>query len=520
MTKRAGIYVRTSSERQGEKVSPQAQEDDSRAYCESKGYLVVDVYKDIKRYRSGRRLVEPSGARHDRPEFQRMLKDSDGGVFDVLVAWREDRLYRGVNRAMLEINERVTQKVIGVELVKEHYDPTVAAVKAWAAGVELQAKKDRLSMGIAARLSKGKSWNQRPPYGYSKDDEGYNVINPDEAKWVRCLFEWFAEGVSVLEIRKRFISGGAKQRTDNTRWTWNPRLLYKYLSSEYYWIGYQEMKWDDTTYKTPIEPIVSPELAQRASDRKIKHKRYPAGNAKHTALAAGLVRCAGCGNKMTVTTHYSSSARKDGKKWKWVYYGCPQTSNQMSLENCAGRIAVSKIDEKIWAKVWKLISEPGVFEASLQKRIAELQEEEIDAQTECEKLESVLDNIVMERQKVITYARKDMISEDDLATQLLALEFEENAMRRDLESKKLLIGDRAESLMRLANAFREQVKAGIEGINSEPDIPEKEKQQLEFRKKIVHSIVKKVEVGRDREVSIDAVLSLPESADISVPSIY
>ena len=156
----------------------------------------------------------------------------------------------------------------------------------------------------------------------------------------------------------------------------------------------------------------------------------------------------------------------------------------------------------------------------MQKRIAELQEEEIDAQSECEKLESVLDNIIMERQKVITYARKDMISEDDLATQLLALEFEENAIRRDLESKKLLIGDHAESLMRLANAFREQVKAGIEGINSEPDTPEKEKQQLEFRKKIVHSIVKKVEVGRDREVSIDAVLSLPQSANISVPSVY
>jgi DNA invertase Pin-like site-specific DNA recombinase len=50
MNKRAAIYIRTSSEQQGEKVSPQAQDADSKAYCESKGYLVVDIYKDIKRY--------------------------------------------------------------------------------------------------------------------------------------------------------------------------------------------------------------------------------------------------------------------------------------------------------------------------------------------------------------------------------------------------------------------------------------------------------------------------------------
>ena len=152
MTKRAGIYIRTSSERQGEKVSPWAQEDDSRAYYEANGYLVVDVYKDIKRYRSKGKMVEPSGTRHDRPEFKRMLKDTDEGVFDILIAWREDRLYRGVNRAMLEINERVTGKIIEVELVKEHYDATVAAVKAWAAGVELQAKSDRLKMGGSRQI--------------------------------------------------------------------------------------------------------------------------------------------------------------------------------------------------------------------------------------------------------------------------------------------------------------------------------------------------------------------------------
>ena len=59
--KRAGIYIRVSSERQGNKVSPQAQENDCREYCESRGYQVFDVYRDIEKYRAGTRMVEPSG---------------------------------------------------------------------------------------------------------------------------------------------------------------------------------------------------------------------------------------------------------------------------------------------------------------------------------------------------------------------------------------------------------------------------------------------------------------------------
>ena len=517
MTKRAGIYVRTSSERQGEKVSPQAQEDDSRAYCESKGYLVVDVYKDIKRYRSKGKIVEPSGTRHDRPEFNRMLKDSDKGVFDVLIAWREDRLYRGVNRAMLEINELVTQKVISVELVKEHYDPTVAAVKAWAAGIELQAKRDRMSMGVAARLSKGKPWNQASPYGYSKDADGYYVINPEEAEWIERLFEWFAESVPVLEIRRRLIEGGAKQR-NKIKWPWSPAILYRYLSAEHYWIGYFQTKWDGVTYKIPIEPIIGPEIAERAAQRRSNYKKYPAGNSRHHSIAAGLIRCDGCGNRLSIVSYFSNHVRKDGTRKKWVYYICQKENRGFGKENCVRRITVSGLDEKIWAKVWKLISEPGEFEAAMQRRIAELQAEEVDAKAESRKLERQLDDISLERQKVITFARKDMITEEDLETQLLSLEFAENKLRRDLDSYSLLLGNRADRLQNLAQSFRDQVKTGLEGINSEPDSPEREKQQLEYRRKIVHSIVKKVEVRRDKSVSIEAVISLPEVADINLPS--
>ena len=49
MGKRAVIYVRTSSEYQGEKCSPVEQEADCRRLAESQGFVVVNIYRDIER---------------------------------------------------------------------------------------------------------------------------------------------------------------------------------------------------------------------------------------------------------------------------------------------------------------------------------------------------------------------------------------------------------------------------------------------------------------------------------------
>lgn len=52
----AAIYVRTSSEHQAERCSPEEQERDCRLLAEQNGLTVVAVYQDIERYRAKRRL--------------------------------------------------------------------------------------------------------------------------------------------------------------------------------------------------------------------------------------------------------------------------------------------------------------------------------------------------------------------------------------------------------------------------------------------------------------------------------
>jgi DNA invertase Pin-like site-specific DNA recombinase len=150
MVRRAVIYIRTSSEMQGEKSSPAEQETDCRRLAQDNGLTVVRVYRDVEKYRVGNKLVAPSGSRPDRPGLLAMLKDATRDEFDIILAWREDRLYCGL-RSMLMVLETVQEYKIEILLAKETFDPKITPVRTWAAQMELDGMKERMGMGVKAR---------------------------------------------------------------------------------------------------------------------------------------------------------------------------------------------------------------------------------------------------------------------------------------------------------------------------------------------------------------------------------
>ena len=185
MTKRAAIYVRVSSERQAgdDRVSPQAQLSDCREHCEKRGYQVVAELKDIKRYRSKGRLVNPSGTRKDRPGYLELLRMARDGDIDVIVAWKEDRLYRGLYAAM-PISEILDNHELEIDLVRETFDLKMLGIKASIAKMEIDNINERTVMGRRARLERGEIPGGQTKYGYWRKDNK-NAIDEREAKIVR-----------------------------------------------------------------------------------------------------------------------------------------------------------------------------------------------------------------------------------------------------------------------------------------------------------------------------------------------
>lgn len=150
MTKIA-IYYRVSTNKQDEDM--QRREVESYIETRMSGDILTTVYID--------RGI--SGAKSNRPEFQRMLADCREGLVDTILVYRLDRFSRDANtaiRLLLELDSAgvafisVTQPVLNLG----HDNPfrrTMMAAFAEIAEIERQTIVERVKSGLAAAKSRG-----------------------------------------------------------------------------------------------------------------------------------------------------------------------------------------------------------------------------------------------------------------------------------------------------------------------------------------------------------------------------
>jgi site-specific DNA recombinase len=502
--KRAAVYIRVSSEEQADgKISPIDQENDSLAYCESRGYQLVGVYRDITKYRSKGKMVEPSATRNDRPGLVQMLKDSDAGMFDVLIAWKGDRLYRGVTLTCYEITSRVKQKTLSVELVKETYDVMTAEILAAAFGIELQSKRDRFVMGVGGRLAKGQDWNSPPPYGYKRVDGVYQV-DENEAVWVQKMWEWFGNGSTGKEIRDQLTQGLAPQRAMSRQFAWTIQVIYKILKREAYHTGVLTRDWrkyGGKVHMINIPIIIDQETARKVQERFSKWKQYPAGNLKELSVAAGLVYCASCGVKMIV--------RRNSKA---VYYSCGRMVNLASrLEGCAGYRSLRLIDNEIWSKIAGLLDTPNLAESLIEDLKPKYMMTEEEALRDLERISREYEALRFERMKVIGWARKEIITEGDLEIQLNSLDEAEKVLSREFAEKRLIADQSGEGLKELEQIIRDAFFDFRDIVMLDPRTPEEAQLQFEKRRDLVQKLVRRVDVFEDKSIKVTMQIGAPEN---------
>jgi DNA invertase Pin-like site-specific DNA recombinase len=502
MNKLAAIYVRTSSEHQAEKASPEEQERDCRALAEQQGLIVAAVYRDTERYRVGRRLVDPSGTRADRPGLVAMLNDAAGGKFDVILAWKEDRLYRGL-RAMLAVLEVIQEKKLNVLLVKESFDPKMAPIKAWVAGMELDSLKERMTMGVKARLRAGKANTGQDRYGYQRVGETIIVVE-EEAKWVRKIFEWFNDHIPLLEIRRRLIAANAPQKGSSTprKITWAISTIQGILkAAKEYAYGIKIQTRAGEAFTISVEPIISEETYQRFLKVRAGNKSYPARNVKRDYLAGGLIYC-DCSYKWGARG--SSYKKKNSRRTMptGVYF-CGQRHTEMRHPDCPKTIGSKKADDYVWSKVLEVLDTPEILISGARRHVEELRARANTAGVDRERLQKELDGIVSERQWVITQARKGRISEEDMDYQLGQLSMQETYLKQELANQGenfdiALLGNWEQ----LAREYLEDLKVGIGTLNVKPATAEEKKAQFELKRQAVLALVQKVEIKKNREMNV------------------
>jgi site-specific DNA recombinase len=513
MNKQGVIYVRTSSEHQGEKSSPGEQEADCRTLAAEHGITIVHVYKDIERYRVKTKMVDPSGTRYDRPGLLAMLRDAEQGQFDVILAWREDRLYRGM-RAMLQVLETVQECKITVMLAREAFDPKIAPLKAWVAQMELDGMKERMTMGVKARLRAGKANTGQDRYGYHRNGEFIEVVE-EEAKWVRQVFEWYNERVPIMEIRRRLIAADAPQKGSSVprRIHWARSSIQAVLrAAKEYALGLKVQTRAGEAFTIPAEPLIDMATYERFMQVRETNIKHPTGHLKRDYLIGGLLYCA-CNHKWKA---WSNSSRRRNRHGEWVQrktrsgvYSCPQLHPEQVSPDCPRRIGSKKADDIAWEKVCKAINRPEILLDQAHKMVEELRANADSLGSDQERIQNELDALTLERQWVITQARRAAISESDMDYQLGALTLQELSLKREFASIEQAVN------IHLSSDWEGQVieyladlQIGLDSLNTAPQCEEERQEIFELKKQIVNTLVRRITIDRNRELHVEIGLNL------------
>jgi hypothetical protein len=106
------------------------------------------------------------------------------------------------------------------------------------AQIEGRMMYERLSKGKQQKASQGGYTGGWLPYGYRRGDDDDVVVMPEEAKVVRRIFRWAAQGQSIKSITRRLREDKVPTRNGGT-WT---RATVRYMLHNPFYAGRVEFE--------------------------------------------------------------------------------------------------------------------------------------------------------------------------------------------------------------------------------------------------------------------------------------
>ena len=329
-TMRAVGYTRVSTERQAteEKVSLEQQRAEIESHCAAKGYRITGWYSDVG-----------SGASKRRPEFQRMLRDIQAGVVEVVVCWKSDRLSRGTFPATALI-EAIEGTDVALESVKDTIDVDTFELFAWVGKRELKAISERARMGMRGKVMRG-TLAGHAKFGYRLEGpkgQKRPVVDEQEAATVQRIFSEYVNGTGCHTVAMNLRRDGILTRFGKI---WDSSAVWNVIrdpvySGKTHYGRKQFFKRDNGeryvrhSKAMPKETWISveyPRIIDEWTWRKTQEARvHPMRKRAKTKfpdvhyMLKGLLWCGECGKRYTTgtSTQYSYYVRKDGSRGRYA----------------------------------------------------------------------------------------------------------------------------------------------------------------------------------------------------------
>ena len=277
------LYTRYSSDAQREE-SIEGQIRECTEFAKRNGITILNCYTD-------RAL---SAKTDNRPEFQRMIKDSAKRLFDVVIVWKLDRFarnrydsahYKAILRKngvkVVSATEQISEDSTGIllESLLEGY------AEFYSAELAEKVKRGHTENALKAKYNGGGM-----PLGYKKGEGQTYELDPKMAPLVMECFTRYSEGKTIRSIVDWLNGSGIKGKRGSpisinnvTSMLKNRRYIGEYIYS-------------GITIPDAIPAIVPADVFERVQERMEKNKRAPARHkAEDDYLLTTKLFCGLCG---------------------------------------------------------------------------------------------------------------------------------------------------------------------------------------------------------------------------------
>lgn len=304
-----------------------------------------------------------SGGNLERPALQRLLKDAEAGLVDIIVIYKIDRL----SRSLLDFSE-LTKKFddwsVGFVAVTQEINTSTSSGRMMLnilmtfAQFERETIAERIRDKMSASRKRGKWVGGTIPFGYRVENK-HLLPDPDRGHIVPEIFKRFCQCGSPRVVAAELNDKGIKTRQGKT---WATSNVYRILNNHTY-IG--EVNYKGEIYPGEHQALIERELwntVQELLKNNAPVERGKIGQSRYAPLK-GLLRCGHCDSSMG-----PAYSKRRGKQY--CYYICLKDTKR-ALSTCpVKRLAAGDIERAVVEQIGILFRTPS-FVAMVANKLDE-----------------------------------------------------------------------------------------------------------------------------------------------------
>ncbi|APM39906.1 recombinase family protein [Clostridium kluyveri] len=325
-----------------------------------------------------------------REEFNRMIDECMAGNIDMIVTKSISRFARNTLDCLKYIR-KLKEKNIPVYFEKESINTMDAkgevllTIMASLAQQESQSLSQNVKLGLQYRYQQGiVQINHNRFLGYTKDEEGHLVIEPNGAEVVKRIYREYLEGASLIEIARGLMADNILTSAGKEKW--RQETIKKILKNEKYigdallqktytvdFLTKKRVKNDGIVPQYYVEnnhdAIIPRDLYMQVQEEMERRSNIKSGNSGKKRIYSSkyalstIVICGHCGDIFR-RIHWNNHGCKS------IVWRCVSRLDKTSVDCMARTIRETELHDAVIKAVNKVFGAKTEFINILEKNIA------------------------------------------------------------------------------------------------------------------------------------------------------